>query len=305
MLSFEERDLARRMRELGARIVVPETPRRRSASVVPLLAAIAALVVVLIVLVAIVRSDDTFNTASPSSPSPRPSPSVSPSSGVIATPTPSHRATPYGGLPPQLLPSPGPTYTISGTITQLGPDGQQHPVPGARIDVWVGLDGRGYHWMGDRTDIDGRYELWGIPRGSRATLYASSDGSLQPCAHQIAMFDDESEDIEIVPSGGAAAAGAAVGRGARLRPSAVIYGQVFERGPDGARVAVSNAMIWVGGDTEPVTATTIADSNGNYVICGIADLRHEFIATAPGFSGSKPIVSADANGVEIDFEMIR
>lgn len=315
MLSFEERELARRFHELGARIVVPEAPRRRPASIAPLVAAIAALVVIVIVLVAIIRPDDTSNTASPTSPSPRPSPTASASSSVIASSTPLHRATPYGQLPPQILPSPGTTaYTITGMITQLGPDGQQHPINGARIDVFVtSPNGSGYHWMSDETGATGVYQLWGIPRGSTATLYAVTTDpvthagtSLQPCAYQFGMFDDEYVDIEIVPmSAGGAAATAAARRGARLHPNDQISGQVFERQSDGTRSAVPNAMVWVGGDMEPVTATTITDTDGNYLICGIKNVRHEFTATASGFTGSKALVTSDANGITIDFEMSR
>ena len=316
MLSLEERELTRQFRDLGARIVVPVMPRRRTGTPIPVLAILAALLVVLVVVITVTRSDDRSNTASPTSPSPTATPSAS--SGAIATATPSHRATPFGQLPPRIVPSGATTFTVSGVIRQIGPDGLLHPVDGARIDVFVSLpDGAGYHWMSDVTDPTGRFELWGIPAGALATLYAGTadpvshiSSSLQPCAHQPRVTEDMSVDIEIVPmSAGPAAATAAAYRGAqsptRASMGPVIGGQAFERDADGARVGVPNAMVSVGGDMEPLVATTLTDADGRYVICGVSSLQHEFFASRAGFSVVKPIPGFDSNERWVDFEMSR
>ena len=310
MLSFEERELARQFHELGTRIFVPPTPRRTTQRLSVF--ALCAVLVVIAIAVLVVIAGDGSNSAKPSSPTPARQPSSS--AGVTASATPSHRATPFGQIPPQILSSASTTYTVTGTITELGPDGQQHPVDGAHIDVFVNTsNGTGYHWMTDVTDATGRYELWGIPPLAKITLFAyelnatHTVTTLQPCAHQEQVLADDSLDIEIVlQSAGAAAAAAVAARGlptSRANPE--ISGQAFERTPDGTRVAVPGAMVYVGGDMEPITATTITDNNGNYAICGIRDVRHEFSASAPGFSAAKPITSADVNGIIVDFELSR
>ena len=312
MLSFEERELARQFRELGARIVVPRAAPQRGRAGIPLLALLVALAAIAIVVAIVARGDDSWNTASP--PSPRESRPASPSgtAGVVASPTPSHRATPYGGLPSQILPPPGTTHSVTGTITELGADGLQHPVTGARIDVWVDLpSGTGYHWMSDVTDASGRYELWGIPAGATATLYAGTAATLQPCAHQTRMDGDASLDIEVVPvAGGSAAVRAAVGRwydAQRLgRVPLIISGQAFERAADGGRIPVPDARVWIGGDMEPLIAVTFTDARGNYVMCAPAKpLEHELVATAAGYRSSKALPYDYGNGLTVDFEMSR
>ena len=274
MLSFEERELARQFRELAARIVVPDVPRARVGTRVPVVAIVATLIVLLVIVITVTQADERSNTASPTSPSPSATPS--PTAGVLATATPSHRATPYAGLPSStFLATPGVTYTITGIITELGPRGQT-PVAGARIDVFLYASSRGGHWMSDVTEADGRYELWGIPVNATAVLYVSKgDGLvyLQPCVHQISVTRDVSHDVEIVPrSAGAEAAIAAARRGT----GSFITGVVFERQADGTRVPSPNAVVAVGGDMDPLSATTIAGADGSYLLCGVPRGRIEF-----------------------------
>ena len=170
------------------------------------------------------------------------------------SPTPSHRATPYTGLPSStFLATPGVTWTITGTITELGPQGQQ-PVAGARIDVFLYSSRRGGHWMTDVTEADGRYELWGIPTGAIAVLYAGkrTGDYLQPCVHEVTVTSDMSRDIEIVPK---AAGGAAASAAARRGTGPFLTGVVFEQLADGTSVPIPNALVWIGGDMTPVGAT--------------------------------------------------
>ncbi len=279
------------MRALAASIVVPPAPpigARGRLGLLPVLASVAVAVIVLATVAQLAsRDSDTLSPRSPApgataTPTVTPSPSPSPSPSAAVNPTPSHRATPYAGLPSAtFLATPGVEWTITGTITELGPQGQQ-PVAGARIDVFVYASHRGGHWMSDVTEADGRYELWGIPTNAIALLYASNRnglGSVQPCVHQVTVTGDLSLDVEIVPrSAGGAAANAAARRG----PGPFLTGVVFGQNPDGTRVPLPDADVALGGDMAPLAAFTITDANGRYVLCGVPPGRHEFAAIAEG-----------------------
>jgi hypothetical protein len=222
------------------------------------------------------------NTLSPRSPAPAVTATPTPSRSPVATPAQSHRATPFAGLPSStFLATPGVTHTITGMITELGPQGQR-PVAGARIDVYLYSSQRSGHWMSDITETDGRYELWGIPSGAIALLYSGKGNGLeyvQPCVHEVTVTSDLSLDIEIVPrSAGGAATNAAARRGPGTFLTGVVYGQL----PDGTRAPLPDAVVWLDGDQAPLAAITITDADGRYVLCGIPRGRHDFAATAEG-----------------------
>jgi hypothetical protein len=280
VLTFDERELGRQMRELAATIVVPTAPPIATRGRVPLwpaLATVAALVIVLVTVAQLATRDG--ETLSPGSPAPvaTATPPVTPSPCPSASPTPSHRATPYPGLPSStFFPTPCLTHRITGTITELSPQGQR-PVEGARIDVYLYASNRSGHWMSDVTGADGRYELWGIFTNAIAVLSAGKvDGRyVQPCVHEVTVTSDMSVDIEIVPqSAGGAGANAAARRGT----GPFLTGVVFGRGPDGTRATIPDAMVFL----DNVVATTITDADGRYVLCGIPRGRHEFAAIAAG-----------------------
>lgn len=319
------------MRELAAAIVVPAAPPIAARGRVPLWPALAPVAVLLIIL-AIVPQLATRNgeTLGPSSPAPVPTatplstPLVTPSPCPSVSPTPSHRATPNPRLPSStLLPTACVTHTITGTITELGPQGQQ-PVAGARIDVFLYSSRRGGHWMSDVTEADGRYELWGIPSGAVAVLYAGKDNGgyvgyvglnppgpefvrvyLQPCGHEVTVKSDTSLDIEIVPtSAGGAAASAAARRGPGPFLTGVVYGQL----PDGTRAPLPNAMVLLDGDSDPLAAATITDADGRYVICGVSRGVHYVAATSEGYARNdkNPDRRIDVTGdMTLDLELKR
>jgi hypothetical protein len=275
------------MRELAATIVVPTAPPIGARGRVPLWQALASVAVLVIVLgfVAQLTTRDG-ETLSPGSATPvaTATPPVTPSACPSASPTPSHRATPYPGLPSSsFFPTPCVTHRITGTITEFGPLGQR-PVEGARIDVYLYASNGSGHWMSDVTEADGRYELWGIFTNAIAVLSASKGDSLansyrQPCVHELTVTSDMSVDIEIVPqlAGGAAATAAA-----RRGTGPFLTGVVFGQGPDGTRAPIPDAVVSLDGDVAPLAATTITDANGRYVLCGIPRGSHEFAATAAG-----------------------
>lgn len=304
MLSFDERELGRQMGQLAATIVVPPAPPIGTRGLVPLWPVLASLAIAVLVVVIVGRpATRGGDTLSPSSPAPgatvTPSPSPSPSP---ASPTPSHRATPYPGLPgPTFLATPGVARTITGTITELGLQGQQ-PVAGARIDVYLyGSGGRSGHWMSDVTGADGRYELWGIFTNAIAVLYASKGNYLQPCVHQVTVTNDMSLDIEIVQRTAGTEANAAARRGT----GPFLTGVVFEQLADGTRVPIPDAMVWIGGDMTPLGATTITDPDGRYLVCGVPLGSNEFAVTATGFRQNPTreiVVSAD---MTLDVQMKR
>jgi hypothetical protein len=279
VLKFDERELGRQMRELAATIVVPTAPPIATRDRRPLWSALAFVAALVIVSATVAQfATPHSEMLSPGSPAPVPTatPPVTPSPCPSASPTPSHRATPYPGLPgPTFLPTSCVTHTITGTITELGPLGQR-PVAGARVYVHLYAPHRGGHWMSDVTETDGRYELWGIYTDAIAVLTVGTDGVyVQPCVHQVTVTSDVSVDIEIVPrSAGGAAANAAARRGSGLFLTGVVFGQ----GPDGTRVPIPDAMVFL----DNVTATTMTDADGRYVLCGIPRGRHELDATAPG-----------------------
>lgn len=282
MLTFDERELGRQMRELAATIVVPTAPPIATRGRFPLWPALASVAVLVIVLVTVsqfaMRDGQTLSPGSPA-PLPTATPPATPSPCPSASPTPSHRATPYPGLPSSsFFPAPCVTHTITGTITELGPQGQR-PVEGARVYVHLYASHRSGHWMSDVTAADGRYELWGIFTDAIAVLSVGKGDSLnwyrQPCVHQVTVTSDMSIDIEIVPqSAGGAAANAAARRGTGPFLTGVVFGQ----GPDGTRAPIPDAMVFL----DDAFATTITDADGRYVLCGIPRGSHEFAAIAAG-----------------------
>jgi hypothetical protein len=282
VLTFDERELGRQMRELAATIVVPTAPpiaRRGRFPLWPALAVVAVLVIMLATVSQLATRDGQM--LSPGSPAPpfhtvTATATATPSPCPSASPAPSPRATPYPGLPgPTFFPTSCVTHTITGTITELGPQGQQ-PVEGARVYVHLFTPHRSGHWMSDVTGVDGRYELWGIFTDAIAVLTVGTDGRyVQPCVHQVTVTSDVSVDIEIVlRSAGGAAANAAARRGTGLFLTGVVFGQ----GPDGTRAPLPDAMVFL----DNVVATTLTDADGRYVLCGIPRGSHELDATAPG-----------------------
>ena len=272
------------MRELAANIVVPTARPIAKRGREPLWAALASVAVLVIALATVSQlatpDGQTFSpgspTPAPTAPAPTATPPVTPSPCPSVSPTPSHRATPYPGLPgPTFLPVSCVTHTITGTITELGPQGQR-PVEGARVYVHLYAPHRGGHWMSDVTGADGRYELWGIFTDAIAVLTVGTNGlHVQPCVHQVTVTSDMSLDIEIVPrSAGGTAASAAARRG----KGPFLTGVVFGQGPDGTRVPIPDAMVWF----DNTVAITITDEDGRYVVCGIPVGSHELEATAAG-----------------------
>jgi hypothetical protein len=286
MLTFDERELGRQIRELAATIDVPTARPIATSDRVPLwpaLALVAALVIVFATVAQLATPDGV--TLSPGSPArlhtamPTATPPATPSPCPSASPTPSHRATPYPGLPgPTFFPTSCVTHTITGTITELGPQGQR-PAEGARVYVHLFAPHRSGHWMSDVTGADGRYELWGIFTDAIAVLTVGKGDSLnwyrKPCVHEVTVTSDMSIDMEIVPeSAGGAAANAAARRGT----GSFLTGVVFGQGPDGTRAPIPNAMVFL----DDTLASTITDADGRYVFCGIPRRPHEVAAIAAG-----------------------
>lgn len=278
------------MRELAATIVVPTAPSIATRGRVPVWPALATAAVLVIVLATVAQlATRDGRTLSPGSQAPVPTatPPVTPSPSPSASPTPSHRATPYPSpitVPASsFFPTTCVTHTITGTITELGPQGQR-PVEGARVHVYLYASHRSGHWMTDVTGADGRYELWGIFTDAVAVLNATKGDSpvdwyWQPCAHRVTVTRDMSVDIEIVPhSAGGAAANAAARRGSGPFLTGVVFGQ----GPDGTRAPIPDAIVSLDGDMAPFAGRTITDADGRYVLCAIPVGSHDFAATAPG-----------------------
>jgi len=214
--------------------------------------------------------------------------SVSAGASLSASPTPTHRATPNALLPPALHPSG--TRTVTGTIYELGAQGDRHPVSGVSVHVWI-FEGRGASpWMTDVTDATGRYELWALPDNASVMIWAARQGYVQPCSASIVVERDSVRDVEIVPtsSGGAAAAAAA------LRGSGpFLTGIVYEQSPDGARIPVANAAVAQGSPSWAVAATTVTDDLGRYLLCAVPAVIDYVFVAAPGLTQATPSTCTD------------
>lgn len=246
-------------------------------------AALAAVTAIAAGIVLIAQRDDAISKiVGPSAPVP----SVSAAASLAARPTPSHRATPNSVLP-AALPVWAGTRTVTGTIYELGAQGDRHPVSGVSVHVWVfGTAVAGaYPWMTDVTDATGRYELWGLPDYASVVIWAAKQGYLQPCAVSVQITGDYVRDVEIVPtsSGGAAAAAAALRGGGPF-----LTGIAYEQRPDGGRIPVANVAIAQGKETWAVAATTVTDDLGRYLLCSVPAVPDALDAAAPGYTAMVP-----------------
>jgi hypothetical protein len=283
MLSFDERDLARRMRELAASIVVPQAPTLRAARGlhVNVLTALAGVMTIAIVIVTVAQLDGLISESlGPQSPIPSVGGSIratsSASASPSASPTPSHRATPNADTP-RITPG---AHTVTGMVYELDAQGQRRPVAGVSVMVYLYGMGGG-HWMTDVTDAAGRYELWGLPEDKTAVISAVKQGYVQPCGAWVLIAGSYVRDIEIVATSlGGAAATAAARRGS----TPFLTGVVYEQRSGGARTPIANAMVTLGGGLMPAAATTVTDDLGRYLLCSVPAFPDTLSVTAPGYT---------------------
>ena len=117
------------------------------------------------------------------------------------------------------------------------------------------------------TDSDGRY-LFRPQTGSVLRIFANYP-EYQPCAVTLDVSGDLTHDVHIVSNRDQL--GARLPQ-ALLSQSPTLSGVVFEITPEGRRVLsdVHVMFDFTGGAAEVVTASTLTDSDGRYVLCGLS-----------------------------------
>ena len=166
----------------------------------------------------------------------------------------------------------GPVH-ISGRVLSYYRASEFNPIGGAHLKAWVETDGRG---TPARIPLDGqaRYTVT-VKRGSRVRLYAgggTGDEIYQPCAVTVVADSDVTRDVRVVNDY------SIIGRAIPpvfLEQTRVLSGQVYENIPGVGRQPVPMATVAVGGFNDwgydlgwPI-ANTRADSDGQYIICGL------------------------------------
>jgi hypothetical protein len=172
-------------------------------------------------------------------------------------------APPTAPVPPP--PSPA-LANVSGTVW-IHDAGGVRPYAGASVFAWVEIN-RGARSMGRAvTDADGRY-LFRPETGSVLRIFANYS-EYQPCAVTLDVSGDLTHDVHIVSNRNQL--GARLPQ-ALLSQSPTLSGVVFEVTPEGRRVLsdVHVTFDGTGGGADLVTASTLTDSDGRYVLCGLS-----------------------------------
>jgi hypothetical protein len=210
-----------------------------------------------------------------------------------------HRAAPTS---PSSAPSPVPqNETISGVVWQHASDGVK-PLGAASVSGWIQAPGSGWRVGPVQTDSDGRY---GFQVPTNAWLRVAVFAPFQPCVVTISTSTNISHDVHIVAD--TAQLGAHL-PAELLADVPTLSGVVFENTPDG-RKPVSGArlevdMLWGMGD---VSATTLTDSDGRYVLCGLVGNSPYIYASKAGFKGDGDVGTVSLTGVNTirDIELRR
>jgi hypothetical protein len=199
---------------------------------------------------------------------------------VVAIAACDHPAAP--NLQPSASPSPSPVAqnaTISGVVWQHASDSVK-PLGAASVWGWVQTAGSGWRVGPIQTDGDGRYSFQ-VPID--AWLRVEVFSPYQPCVVTISASSNVSHDVHIVAD--PAQLGAHL-PAELLAATPTLSGLVFENTPAGEQplsgVRLEVDMLWGLGD---VSATTLTDSDGRYVLCGLAGNSPYIYASKAGFKG--------------------
>ena len=208
---------------------------------------------------------------------------------------------------PTLQPSPSPSpstvaqnATISGVVWQHASDGVK-ALGGASVWGWVQSAGSGWRVGPLQTDGDGRYSFQ-VP--TTAWLRVEVSSLYQPCVVTISASSNVSHDVHIIAD--------PTQLGAHLPAEMLadwpaLSGVVFENTADGKQpvsgVRLEVDMLYGLGD---VSATTLTDSDGRYVLCGLAGNSPYIYASKAGFKGGDIGTVSLTNGNTIrDIELQR
>jgi hypothetical protein len=187
--------------------------------------------------------------------------------------------------------------TISGTVWLHSTTGVV-PFASARLFGWLDLGRSGRTTGQISIDADGRY-VYMAPIGTRVRLHAG--GAHQPCEVTVDVSGDMNRDIRAVDDPRQL--------GARLPPelladTPLLSGQVFEIDNE-RRQPLADVRVELDGlfGLGLVTATTLTDADGRYVLCGLAGERSTTVfASKTGyrlFEATTPISGNTSMDIEL------
>jgi hypothetical protein len=176
------------------------------------------------------------------------------------------------------------TRTITGTIRQLMPDGSLRPVPNALYGAWIDTRVAGFPTGLRQADSTGAFRIDSVPDAHVSITAAGLGGFSQPCmAVGNTIGQNDVVNVTVVDAANPLPLLAIT--------APAITGTIY-RMVDGLRVPVAGAVVLIEAwELDLVVATTIADSQGRYSLCGLQlSLGNEvglgFVsAVAPGNSG--------------------
>ena len=175
-----------------------------------------------------------------------------------------------------VAPSVGPSAAVehavvSGVVWQHDANGTK-PYAGVRVWGWSQLERSGSRIGPTETGADGRYSFT-VPVG--ALLRVQVAATYQPCVAAISVAGNAKRDVHLVVD--SAQLGAHL-PAELLADIPTLSGLVFENAAEGRQavpgVRVELDMIYGLGD---VSATTLTDSDGRYVLCGLGGTDSTYV----------------------------
>jgi hypothetical protein len=175
------------------------------------------------------------------------------------------------------------------------------PQANSRVFGWVQTEKYGSTTGPVQTDASGRY-TFSAPSDARIRIHTGS-GAFQPCEVSLQAIGHVTQDLHVV-----------VDRqqlGAHLPPALraqtpTLSGLVFEL-RDGTRIPVADVRVELDGlyGMGLVTATTLTDADGRYVLCGLRDESSTYLfASKSGYRLFETTVPLSGN-TTLDVELAR
>ena len=196
--------------------------------------------------------------------------------------------------------SPLPTYVnVSGTVWVHDAE-RVRPYAGGNVYGWFQTAhyGRGVDPV--VTASDGTY-LLKVPVNSRLHIFVTP-AVYQPCAVILEVSGDVTRDLRGVSD--RRQLGASLPQELRSQ-SPTVSGVVFEETPEGRRGLSDVRVAWDGsGGADLETATTLTDSDGRYVLCGLDRSRPIYIGVSkPGYLTSAKGVTLTGDATTLDIQL--
>jgi hypothetical protein len=188
-----------------------------------------------------------------------------------------HPTAPTPGVPlsqPSLLVGAtpvAPSAIVSGVVWRRAPDGVT-PYANATVWGWIEMERSGHRVGPTTAGADGRYSF-SVPIG--ALLRVQVAATYQPCVAAVAVSGNATRDVQVVVD--PAQLGAHLPE-QLLADTPTLSGLVVETTADGRQpvpgVRVELDMLSGLGD---VSATTLTDSDGRYVLCGLGGAASTYV----------------------------